>query len=156
MRCYLRLFLLLVVVWASVPPVSAQSAGIAPHSTSRRVSVTIVLVDSLAQPNAAYLILRRADANPADVILLRSGADADELSDAIRALLVARQATGDRPVATATLRVRPRQPREGRRPAFPWVHRVLADLRRAGRQPIEGLGTRPAVTIWLPRQHAGR
>jgi hypothetical protein len=154
MKHHLNGVLVLLVALMCAPSVAAQREGRSEQrSQAGRVPVTIVLVDSLAQADAPFIVVRRADAAPADVILLRAGADAEQLSDGIRALLVARQASGDHPAATRTLRVRPNQAQAARRPPLPWAGRVLADLRKAERRPVQGVGIRPAVTIWLPRQH---
>lgn len=108
MKHLLNGVLVLLMAFTCVPSAGAQREDRSERrSEAGRVPVTIVLVDSLAQPDATYLIMRRADAAPADVILLRAGADADQLSDGVRALLVARQAGGDHPSTTRTLRVRP-------------------------------------------------
>jgi hypothetical protein len=145
----------MALTWA--PSITAQ--GQTPQqrrSQAGRVPVTIALVDSIAQSTAPFVLVRRADVGPNDVILLRTGADAQQLSAAINALLVARQASGDRPVTTGTFRVRPRQNVRTARRVLPWVPRVLADLRRASRQSIPGVGSYPAVVIWLPRQQTRR
>lgn len=122
-----------------------------------RVAVTIVFVDSLAQPGAPYLLVRRPGATPADLILVHSGVNPTQLSDAIRGLLTARQAGGDFPQVAATFRVRPQQ-RTGAaaRPAFPWAARVLNEARRAEPRQVQGVGSARAVEIWLPRQGNGR
>ncbi|MDQ3605446.1 MAG: hypothetical protein M3418_04560 [Gemmatimonadota bacterium] len=118
-----------------------------------RVPVTIALVDQLPQADAPFMVQRRPDVAPHDVILLRSTADAKQLSEAIHALLVIRQAGGDTATSRATMRMRPQQPQQGARPEFPWVPRVMADLRRAEPKQIAGVGTVRAVEIWLPPQH---
>jgi len=157
MRQMIQRLLLAFIALTWAPSITAQ--GQTPQqrrSQPGRVPVTIALVDSIAQPNAPFVIVRRADVAPNDVILLRTGADAQHLSEAINALLVARQASGDRPATTGTFRVRPRQNVRTARRGLPWAPRVLADLRRATRQTIPGLGTYPAVVIWLPRQQTRR
>lgn len=123
----------------------------------QRVPVTIVMVDSINQRDASYVILRRPGGVPADVILLRSGASVNQLSEAIRGLLTARYANGDVAPTAATFRVRPRM-RAGAdaRPALPWAARVLNDLRRAELRELSGFGRVRAVEIWLPRQGNGR
>src|SRR3989337_1767058 len=96
MKHLLKGALLLLTACICAPPAPAQREDRPDERTEAgRVPVTIVLADSLAQPDGSYLVVRRADATPADVILLRAGADADQLSDGVRALLVARQAGGD-------------------------------------------------------------
>ena len=135
---------------------SAPAAQQPANRQPRRVSATVVLVDSLTQPDAPFVIVRRPGSTPADLILLRSGADAAQLSEAVRGLLTARQANGDFAPTAAIFRVRPHQ-RAGAiaRPAFPWAPRVLNDLRRAEPREISGVGRVRAVQIWLPRQGTG-
>ena len=123
-----------------------------PHGKPSRVPVTVVIVERLPVTGAPFVVLRRADATPRDVILLPAGADAKLLSEAVQALLAARQAGGDTAGASATLRVRPRRGRTSQRPVLPWAQRVLNDLRRAEARRVEGVGSVPAVEIWLPAQ----
>lgn len=149
-------FLLLcaAALGAGAPATTAQQPG---KGQPRRVAATVVMVDSIAQPDAPFVIVRRPGATPADLILVRSGADAAQLSDAVRGLLTARQANGDVAPAAATFRVRPHRGAGAatRRP-FPWAPRVLNDLRRAEPREISGVGLVRAVEIWLPRQGHGR
>jgi hypothetical protein len=138
----------------------ALTTAAAQQSATRRpqrVPATIVLTDFINQRDASWVIVRRPGGVPADVILLRSGASVDELSEAIRGLMTARYANGDVAPAAATFRVRPRT-RAGAdaRPALPWAPRVLNDLRRAQLREVSGFGRVRAVEIWLPRQGNGR
>lgn len=139
----------LAVLWPGILP---GQPGTRTGSTSR-VPAAVVLVDSLPQQGAPFVIVRRVDASPGDVILLRTGATAEHLSDAVRALMMARQVSGDSATTARTMRVRPRQGAAQNRPILPWAPRVLADLARAEVQNIPGVGTGRSVTIWLPRQH---
>jgi|SRR5215213_3426838 len=141
----------LIAALALLPVTGAGQAPNAPGAPTR-VPVTIALVERLPVPGAPFVVLRRANAAPRDVILLPSSADAALLSEAVQMLLVARQAAGDTAVTTATLRVRPQRGRTTPRPVFPWAQRVLSDLRRTDARPVEGVGAVPAVEIWLPRQ----
>jgi hypothetical protein len=148
------LFLCATLLGAGTPPTTAQQPG---GGRPSRVGATVVLVDSVHQRNAAFVIVRRPGASPADLILVRSDVDAAQLSDAIRGLLTARQADGDVASTAATFRVRPQQRAgTGARPVFPWAPRVLNDLRRAAPREISGVGRVRAVEIWLPRQGTGR
>jgi hypothetical protein len=117
-----------------------------------RVPVTLVLVDELPAADGAFRVQRRAF-EPRDVILLRSDATRDQLTDAIRALLAIRQFDGDTPSRLGAMRMRPHQTHTGARREFPWSGRVLADLRRAEPQDVAGIGRVRAVRIWLPPQH---
>jgi hypothetical protein len=88
---------------------------------------------------------------PHDLILLRRDAGTAELSAAVRTLIVARQQGGDNPGRSVVLRVRRTPATPPRRP-LPWAQRVLNDLRLAQPIDVQGVGTRPAVEIWLPSQ----
>lgn len=132
------------------------AAASAPAQAGTRVPVTIVLVEEMPIPAATFAIQRRPDTSPADVILLpRSGASPQVLSEAIRALVLTRQNSGDWPRSAMTLRMHPRTdsgiPTRG---VIGWTVQVLQDLRRADPLQIEGIGHVPAVQIWLPRQDA--
>lgn len=135
----------------------------APSAPPRRVPATIALADSIAQRGAEFVIIRRVGVAPHDVIVLRTGASAAHLSKAVRALITVRQAGGDRATTPATMRVRPHDSRaqlhrSATQPVLPWAPRVISDLHRAERRNIAGIGTVPAVQIWLPPQNrsAGR
>ncbi len=143
-----------VLIAAGLTLSASPGAGQVPNLPSRptRVPVTVVTVERLPVPGAPFVVLRRADASPRDVIVLPAGADAKLLSEAVQALLVARQAGGDTAAATATLRVRPQRGRTSQRPVLPWAQRVLNDLRRADARPVEGVGSVRAVEIWVPAQ----
>ena len=133
--------------------VSAAVSLPAQQAERGRVPVTIALVDALPRPDAPFLILRRVETTPHDVIVLPPGADAAHLSEAVYSLLVARQQGGDRAARAATLRLRPRTqaPRQGR-PVLAWAPRVLADLHVAQPQRVPGVGSVRAVEVWLPRR----
>lgn len=134
---------------------SAQQDG-SRQRAARRVPVTVVLVDRLPNTDAAFLVQRRPELRPHDVILLRSDATAATLDQAVRTLLTARQISGDSARTRVTTRMRPQQQARAARREFPWVGRVLADLRKAGRTDVPGLGRVRSVEIWLPRQAAPR
>lgn len=148
------LHLCVALLWLAPTVGGAQQPG---ERRSQRVPATIILIDSLTQPGASFVIMRRPGSTPADVVLLRSDADAAQLSDAIRGLLTARHANGDVAPSAATFRVRPHSGRGASpRNAFPWTPRVLNDLRRAEPRPVSGFGVVRSIQIWLPRQGAGR
>lgn len=136
-------------------PISGAGQAAGAPGAPTRVPVTLVLVERLPVAGAPFVIHRRPGAARQDVILLPAGADARVLSEAVRMLLVARQAGGDTPTTAATMRVRPQRGRATARVVFPWAQRVLADLRRAEARPVEGVGTVATVEIWLPRQLRG-
>lgn len=148
---------LIASVLAGVPgvaPAHSQPPERQPPRTPTRVPVTVALVDRLPAPDAPFVILRRTNATPADVILLPRDADASVLTDAVRALLLARRnAGGDVAAAPAVLRARFRSSGGNGRPLLPWAPRVLNDLRRANVRELAGVGPVKAVQIWLPAQH---
>jgi hypothetical protein len=117
--------------------------------------VTIALADDAALAGAPFRILRRVDASPHDVILLRHGADAAMLSEAVSELQTLRRQQGDTAQASGLMRVRRGENGRGRR-MLPWAPRVLQDLRRAGAEPVPGVGTVPSVQVWLPATHKPR
>jgi hypothetical protein len=133
-------------------PSALQGQRGAPTGNNNRVPAAVVLVDSLPQQGAPFVIVRRVDVAPGDVILLRTGATAEHLSDAVRALMMVRQVSGDSATTARTMRVRPRQGAAQNRPVLPWAPRVIADVSRAQVENIPGVGPGRAVTIWLPRQ----
>lgn len=147
-----RILGVLIAALALLPTSGAGQSTRAPGAPTR-VPVTIALVDRLPVPDAPFVVLRRPDTAPRDVILLPAAtADGRLLSESVQMLLIARQGGGDTPAKAATMRVRPQRGRSTPRSVFPWAQRVLADLRRAEARPVDGVGTVPAVEIWLPRQ----
>ena len=128
---------------------SAQSTSDPPRSPSR-VPVTVALLERLPYPDAPFIILRQSAGT--DYILLPEDADAALLTDAVNALLLARQQGGDWPAADAVLRARVPGRSRGTRP-LPWVVRVLSDLRESPPRNIPGVGDAPTVRIWLPPQN---
>lgn len=132
---------------------SAQGLQGTQQGSPRRVPLTVALVESIPNRGGAFVILRRSDATPADVILLTAAADAAALSNAIHTLALARSHGGDRPRKTVMLRQRPELSNPGRsRPELPWARRVLADLRGAVPRDLAGIGRVRAVDVWLPPQ----
>lgn len=136
-----------------VGPVSVASlgaqAGTAP--AKRRVPVTVVISDGLAA-HAPFVIHRRPDSDPRDVIVLKRDATALDLADAIRVLLSSRAIAGDTSQTRVILRRRPDQKSGVTARQYPWVPRVLGDLRRAEHKDIPHVGRVPAIEIWLPPQ----
>ncbi|HEX8691700.1 MAG TPA: hypothetical protein VF746_04720 [Longimicrobium sp.] len=120
-----------------------------------RVPVTVAIVDSLPRGQGRYIIWRRVSEEPRDVILLLPNATADEFSEAVRSLIIARRQQGDTATAAVKMRTRRQAPAQPLPPPLPWADRVLAELARAERRQVAQVGTVRAVQIWLPRQ-AGR
>lgn len=139
------------VVLASVSALSSTAEGQA-GAPSTRIRATISMVADFPHASEAFVIRRHAGDNPMDVILVREGISAAQLSDAIRALMTVRHVGGDIPTASATMRLRRTQVRNSERSTLPWVGRVLADLRRAAPADVREVGRARSVEIWLPRQ----
>ncbi|HET7234462.1 MAG TPA: hypothetical protein VFJ16_30900 [Longimicrobium sp.] len=119
-----------------------------------RVPVMLVLVDTLPV-ETPYRILRRAELDPRDVIVLRTGADSVALSAAVWDLIVMRQAQGDTATAQSSGMMRVRRGDGGSQSApriLPWASRVMSDLHHAAPREVAGVGTAPASVIWLPPQ----
>lgn len=141
--------LLVSIGTPAAPPVMAQQAD--QPSRPTRVPVTVALID--APTDAPFRVLRRVSVAPRDVILLRRGGNADDLSGAVHQLLLIRRLQGDTAQNSGVMRLnRPRESRhEVRR--YPWATRVLDDLQSAPHRLVAGVGIVPAVEIWLPPQH---
>lgn len=126
----------------------------AQHGQPTRVPATIVLADHVAQ--AEPFVIHRRAIGATDVIVLRSDATADQLSDAVRTLVTIRQVGGDTAAAPAVMRMRPQQRGTASRATLPWVGRVFSDVHGAGLHDVPGFGRVRAVQIWLPRQRGHR
>ncbi|HEX2076054.1 MAG TPA: hypothetical protein VHG08_00045 [Longimicrobium sp.] len=137
--------LALLALLAGAAPAEGQGRRAAPT----RVPVTVAVVDELPATQQPFALLRRPPAEGGDVIVLPASADADLLSDAVRALLTVRSHQGDQATERGMLRV---TARTNRRPALPWAARVLGDLQRTPEQALAGVGTVRSVLIWLPPQ----
>lgn len=110
--------------------------------------IAVLGVQALAS-GTAFQLVRRVDTSPRDVIVLAPNATAADLSAAIHSLVIARQAGGDTAIISGVVRVR-KEDRQSR--SIPWAARVLNDLKSAPARKIAGIGTLPAVQIWLPPQ----
>ena len=142
-----------VTLLAAGRALSAQQ-GTRPAAPTR-VPVTIALVDRVPTTAGRYVLHRRSELTPHDVILLGRDATAQDLSEALQALLAVRQVDGDTALTSRILRVRPEQPVRARR-EFPWVPRTFSELRNQPPRNVAGVGTVPAIEIWLPPMHRGR
>lgn len=135
---------------------SALHSQETPRPTARRIPVTVAL-SPVALPSGEMFLIRRNPKNTrGDVILLAPDASAIELAEAVRTLLQVRRLNGDVGDASATLRLRPGQPRHSASTRMAWTGRVVRDLRRAEHQDIHGIGRARALRIWLPSQNASR
>jgi hypothetical protein len=130
-----------------------QSA--AGQKSVNRVPVTIAIGTYSSSGNAPFVIQRRREIEPLDVIILSPWATDDDLANAVRALLLSRQIAGDTSLSAAKLGMRPDLAHRGTARQYPWVRRVLVDLKRADRNNLPGVGYLQSVRIWLPPQGGG-
>lgn len=150
--------LLLSLLGAGLTAALPGAAQGQPQNRPAAVPVTVVLMNRLQYPDVSFVILRRTTASPRDVILLRSDAvNAPEFSAAVMALLTARRQEGDTTTANKVVRARPQAAAPGRaRTVLPWAQSAVNKLRNAKPRAIEGVGTVPAVDVWLPPQRSQR
>lgn len=139
--------LMLAVVTATFP-LSFCHAQQAQASPRARVPALVAISPELHGADIPFRLSRFGGSAPRDVILLSPDADAAVLTQAVEALMVVRQQSGDAAVSTATFRV----PRPQHSRVLPWAARVLQDLRTATPRGIPGVGRVKAVQIWLPSQ----
>jgi len=145
----LRLLLAAIATFTpAILPAQRTGAGV-----PTRVPLTLVLVSALPRPGAVYEIQRRTTGTDRDIVLLPNTATPEQLSDAVRGVLTARQAGGDTATEAGTFRVRPHD--GAARVVLPWADRVLTDLRGAHLRNVPGVGRVRAVRIWLPSQRGG-
>jgi hypothetical protein len=123
-------------------------------ATTQEITAVVVIVDKLPLTDAQFVIQRRPNLIPHDVILVPRNVDERTLSDAIRALATARFAGGDRPVAAAT--IRQRSGTEKPRAPFPHAVRLVRALRAAKPGNVAGIGVAKFIVISLPAQKPRR
>lgn len=149
-RLFLGLFFLLLgggrIPGAGDLHAQGNSAQL-PSPAPGRVPATILLVHTTDHGDAAWVILRRPESEPHDVILLRAEtADAMRLTAAVVALQAARIRDGD--VPTRPLVARRGPVTEQVRP-LPWAQAALEYLKRGEIREIRGVGKYPALEVWL-------
>ena len=149
---FCRTAIAFALAFASAGDARAQASPGTGRGAPARVPVSVAVVERLPVPGAPFVLLRNADAEPRDVILLPPDATPELLSEAVAALLVVRQQRGDQPEESGIVRLAHGSGQSRARPRLPWAPQVLADLRRAPAREIGGVGTVPMVEIWLPRQ----
>ena len=112
-------------------------------------------MDRVPPSAGRFVIQRRSDIAPHDVILLARDATPHDLSEALHAILAVRQVGGDIPTTSGTMRVRPQQPGRAHIEVA-WTPRAMAELRSRRPRAVAGVGTVPALEVWLPPAHASR
>jgi hypothetical protein len=131
----------------SHPPSAAVERQLA-----RRVPVTVALVRDLPAKDAAAVIVRRPDAVPRDVILLRRAtANGERLLAAAAHLITIRRRAGDVPVEAGTFLVR-EAAASGRlaRRSLHTADVVVGRLRVSTPRDVPGIGLVRAYEIYLP------
>lgn len=126
----------------------ATSDLAAQQTGPRRAPVAVVLTDAPPIQGEIFVVERRANHYPHDVIHLTHAATDVNLSAAVRALLTARAKDGPTPPDNQHIRLSDR--RTELRAAFPWARGVVNDLSQTGRITIDGLGEVQGLIIWVP------
>jgi hypothetical protein len=152
-----------LVALAAEPTIGASAGSQSYHQPTRRLPVTVALVDRLPQLNQEYaaVILRISAPHSQDVILLRRATASGEILDAAtRTLLHSRVRHGARPTSyngkqfrVLTLGVRMSSaPTSWAQREIPLAQRVVDRLRSVGTplQTIPGVGKVPAVDFVPP------
>jgi hypothetical protein len=130
---------------------SSNGQELRQREIARRVAVTIVLVDSLPVANARAVIVRRLNVRPHDVIVLQSSsATGGELAGAIADLLAIREKLGDTAAVDGVFRVSSLGgPTAWEKTEQRTLDAIVARLRVASPQPIDGFGVVPAAEVYL-------
>jgi hypothetical protein len=140
-----RILYALALAWCSAASVSAQSATSSntPNAT-RRTPVLVVLGTDAAAP---YQLLVHPQGAVREVIVLPPSATPENLSEAVRAVMLSR--AHGRTTTQSTL-VRVASPGAATHRPLPWAGRVLNDLHKAPFQDVEGVGRTRTIRIFLP------
>jgi hypothetical protein len=135
---------------------AGSAAGLGAQSTSGQLggqaatrAVTVVMVQDARYGTAPAVILRRTGSEPQNVVILRAGqADARDLSGALLGIAAAdgNPSPDGRTDGEGLYRVTAAQPDA----VFPWAARVIEYLGRADAREVSGIGTYPALKIWIP------
>jgi hypothetical protein len=113
------------------------------------IGVTVALVDRMPVANSRAMVLRRANAQPQDVILLPRGkATPTDLADATSVLFALRERFGDDLLADARVVV-PARTKPARGGNLTTMKQRLGRLQKATPKVIDGLGSVPAIAIQL-------
>jgi hypothetical protein len=115
-----------------------------------RVAAWVALTTQPIREGESFVIKRAVGPGRDDILLLGAGADASQLSSAVRALLTSRSVGGDTATHPGTFRMRTHQRSISNAAPFPWAGRVISDVRQAPLRELPGVGRVRAVRIWLP------
>ena len=133
----------------SAAGLGAQSTSGQPSGQAATRAVTVVMVQDARYGTAPAVILRRTGSEPQNVVILRAGqADARDLSGALLGIAAAdgNPSPDGRTDGDGLYRVTAAQPDA----VFPWAARVIEYLGRADAREVSGIGTYPALKIWIP------
>jgi hypothetical protein len=154
-----RLALLTSLVATAAPQSSAQSSTSSAAEPSHRDTTlhiwkdpaiaTVILVDTLPDPDARAVIIRRPGNMPNNIILVTRSTLPAELSMAVTALAFSRRNRGDEVDREMRTMIRASLPAAGARPTAD-DRRAEADLRRLRAAPeflISGIARGPAIVV---------
>ncbi len=122
------------------------------EKSHNRRPVMLVLTDQLSDASTPFVVQHRGDAMPQEVLLLRSDANAQDLSEGVRTTIMLWQVGASATVPNGRFRMRPHQSQANEHRVFPWAARVLYDLRAGEYVETRDYGRVRVVTIWLPLQ----
>ena len=142
----------LVLTMAQGALAQANRTDATRQEIARRVPVTIVLTDHMPAGASRAAIVRRANVEPHDIILLaQSTATPDELSAALFTLMATRGVMGDTARSDATIRVPSTTgPQPWANTETPRAGRTLERLRLATPRNIPQVGIVRAYDVYLP------
>ena len=152
MYCTVRtVFALLGFLAVAAAPTRAQ-VDTSADVLGDRVPVTVALVDAV-EASAEAVILRRAEINPRDVILLAEDrATPPRLAAALATLVVTRRLMGDLSQEDVEIPVSPRTGQGFfRGKARLEIASLLRKLESLEPALLDGVGIARHVTVWLPR-----
>lgn len=140
-------------------PLQAQNS----HAAARPTPVAVALVDRLPDLDHEYaaVIMRVAEPQPHDIILIpRATASGELLDAATRTLLHSRALNGDRvrtfkgkSFHTMTIGVRMNHaPQAWAHQKVPLAQKVVDRLQRTQAKNVEGIGTVPLIEFYPPRK----
>lgn len=136
-----------------LPATGVSQSQSAPTTPRTRAPVTVLIVDRELPAGGRWIIDRNAAGRGGDRIVLARAANSSDLSDAVRALLIARRLQGDSVTTHSLLRARREQRTTlNERRELPWAARVLEDARRAPARTAPRWGAARSVRIFLPSQ----
>jgi len=142
-----------LIMYAAAVPV-ARAQGIAAGINARYLPVTIALVDDFKYKGADVVLLRRADAQPHDIILVKraKARDAALLAEAVASLRVLRAKQGDVPTRSLVVRIKHGKKRKLQAQAADWI----GVLDASAPLPLEGFGTVKSMAVMVPRARRTR